>query len=248
MARSHQLYMTRQIQERSELFLESCASDHMISNQDVFLHYQLERLAIFAANGESIYSEGAGLVYIKHRNHISKFVALHCPDVKDNLLILGRIFHTNVITGLTIKWQAGTLHVEISSNVFSMKGTLEVSKEKLFAWGTRIDPLLLHQCTGHPHQEALKHMFKKQLRVIACKDWLTLKSDRQPFSGTLPPSHALLYVKGMPYITTSPYTPEQKPISERGMRSTVEKGHSLLQTSGAPHKFWGEAVDTLVLL
>ncbi|MBW0479838.1 hypothetical protein O181_019553 [Austropuccinia psidii MF-1] len=166
----------------------------MISNQEVSLSYQPERLAISTENGESIYFEGVGLVCFKHNSHIFKFVVLHVPDVKDNFLSLGCIFYINGITGLTIKWQMGTLHIQISSNVFSIKETLKLSTEKLVSWRTSIDPLLLHQRAGHPHQEALEHIFKKQLRVLACQYCLTSKSHRKTFFGALPPSHALLDV------------------------------------------------------
>ncbi|KAI7948485.1 hypothetical protein MJO29_010150 [Puccinia striiformis f. sp. tritici] len=54
--------------------------------------------------------------------------------------------------------------------------------------------------------------------------------------------------QGVQHLTSSPYTPQQNPFSERGNRTTIEKARTLLATSGLPLTWWGEAVTTSVFL
>lgn len=57
-----------------------------------------------------------------------------------------------------------------------------------------------------------------------------------------------LKTHGIIMDTTAPHTPEQNPISERGMRTTTERTRCLLDDSQLPLRFWGEAVATAVYL
>lgn len=47
---------------------------------------------------------------------------------------------------------------------------------------------------------------------------------------------------------TSPYTPQQNPVAERGNRTTVEKARAMLKQAGLPSEYWAEAVSTVVYL
>ena len=55
-------------------------------------------------------------------------------------------------------------------------------------------------------------------------------------------------VHGIQIHLTAPYTPQQNPVSERGMRTTAEKARAMLKHAGLPTKFWAEAVTTAVYL
>ncbi|MBW0555354.1 hypothetical protein O181_095069 [Austropuccinia psidii MF-1] len=54
--------------------------------------------------------------------------------------------------------------------------------------------------------------------------------------------------EGITHLTTSPYTPEQNPVAERGNRTTMNKARCLLKDSGLPLSYWAEAVNTAVYL
>ncbi|MBW0518241.1 hypothetical protein O181_057956 [Austropuccinia psidii MF-1] len=58
----------------------------------------------------------------------------------------------------------------------------------------------------------------------------------------------LLNKKGIQMQLTSPYSPKQNPISERGNRLTSKKARTLLFTLNLPKNFWGEAVVTSTFL
>lgn len=53
---------------------------------------------------------------------------------------------------------------------------------------------------------------------------------------------------GIVHQTTVPYTPQQNGVSERVNRTVVEKARSMLQDSGLPRAYWGEAVSTAIYL
>ncbi|MBW0467242.1 hypothetical protein O181_006957 [Austropuccinia psidii MF-1] len=54
--------------------------------------------------------------------------------------------------------------------------------------------------------------------------------------------------EGISHLVTSPYTPQQNPLAERGNRTTVNKARCLLKDSGLPLSYWAEAVNTAVYL
>jgi hypothetical protein len=53
---------------------------------------------------------------------------------------------------------------------------------------------------------------------------------------------------GVKHFTTTPYTPQQNGVVERGNRTVVEMARCLLKSKGVPGEFWGEAVSTAVYL
>ncbi|MBW0476088.1 hypothetical protein O181_015803 [Austropuccinia psidii MF-1] len=54
--------------------------------------------------------------------------------------------------------------------------------------------------------------------------------------------------EGISHLVTSPYTPQQNPIAERGNRTTFKKTRCLLKDSGLPLLYWAEALNTVVYL
>ncbi|MBW0546417.1 hypothetical protein O181_086132 [Austropuccinia psidii MF-1] len=70
-------------------------------------------------------------------------------------------------------------------------------------------------------------------------------------NGTKFKNHDLLMFfqkEGISHLVTSPYTPQQNPISERGNQTTINKARCLLKDSGLPLLYWAEAVNTSVHL
>ncbi|MBW0501579.1 hypothetical protein O181_041294 [Austropuccinia psidii MF-1] len=54
--------------------------------------------------------------------------------------------------------------------------------------------------------------------------------------------------EGITHLTTSPYTPQQNPVAERGNWTTMNKARCLLKDSGLPLSYWAEAVNTAIYL
>ena len=78
-------------------------------------------------------------------------------------------------------------------------------------------------------------------------DLLVLRSD----NGTEYLNHSLgdfLKSKGVLHQTTNRYTPEQNGAAERLHRTIMERVRAMLEDSGQPKDFWGEAACTAAFI
>jgi hypothetical protein len=58
----------------------------------------------------------------------------------------------------------------------------------------------------------------------------------------------LLKADGISYEPSAPYTQHQNGVSERSIRTVVEKARSMLLGASLPQRFWAEAINTAVYL
>ncbi|MBW0496166.1 hypothetical protein O181_035881 [Austropuccinia psidii MF-1] len=209
----------------ASIYLDSAASCHMVGSLDLFHNFKKESFKVETADGSYTAALGIGDVSFIYRGKIITLKCIYVPNIKGNLISMGKLWKRGKISPSTIG--GGQYYLKFTDD-FSKFKTVYILKNKSETCG------------------AIKN-YVNQVKTIQKKPVKVMVNDNggEYLSGEV---QDFINKEGIRMEFTAPYSPQQNSASERGNRSTSEKARSLLFNCKLPASFWGEAVVTSVFL
>jgi hypothetical protein len=178
----------------------------MFPDQSCFSSYKLIKSLVKIADGQTVPIIGSGYVHIRNNDGgVHAFKAVHVPSLSHPLISFGRLYLKNCVLvrlsndEFAIKDPTSTFTIfdgKVRGKVFTIHGTVLKSQgqslSSVLFKASQADAAELHRQAGHPSGEALKLMFGVDYNTMTCKSCRLSKSQRLPFSSTLPDTKSVL--------------------------------------------------------